>query len=68
MFAYRPPMESNKLRVFNEVSNTLNQTVNTHDNIIVTGDVNIDFSDSKMDTNNYLGGIIDHFFNQYSKF
>ena len=68
MFAYRPPMESNKLRVFNEVSNTLNQTVNTHDNIIVTGDVNIDFSDSKMDTNNYLGDIIDNFFNQYSKF
>ena len=63
MFAYRPPMESNKLRVFNEVSNTLNQTVNTHDNIIVTGDVNIDFSDSKMDTNNYLGDIIDNFFN-----
>ena len=55
-------MESNKLRVFNEVSNTLNQTVNTHDNIIVTGDVNIDFSDSKMDTNNYLGDIIDNFF------
>ena len=62
MFAYRPPMESNKLRVFNEVSNTLNQTVNTHDNIIVTGDVNIDFSDSKMDKNNYLGDIIDNFF------
>ena len=56
-------MESNKLRVFNEVSNTLNQTVNTHDNIIVTGDVNIDFSDSKMDKNNYLGDIIDNFFN-----
>ena len=68
MFAYRPPMESNKLRVFNEVSNTLNQIVNTHDNIIVTGDVNIDFSDSKMDKNNYLGDIIDNFFNQYSKF
>ena len=68
MFAYRPPMESNKLRVFNEVSNTLNQTVNTHDNIIVTGDVNIDFSDSKMDKNNYLSDIIDNFFNQYSKF
>ena len=52
MFAYRPPVESNKLTFFNEVSNTLNKAVNKFDNILVTGDLSIDFSNSKVDTNN----------------
>ena len=61
MFAYKPPIESNKLTLFNEVSNTLNKTVNKYDIILVTGDLNIDFSNSKMDTNNYLNDFIDTF-------
>ena len=61
MFAYRRPIESNKLTFFNEVSNTLNQVINKYDNILVTGDLNIDFSTSKMDTKNYLCDFIDTF-------
>ena len=59
MFAYRPPIENNKLIFFNEVSNTLSKAVN--DNILVTSDFNIDFSNSKMDANNYLCEFIDSF-------
>ena len=59
MFAYRPPIESNKLTFFNEISNILNKAVNKYDNILVTGDLNIDFSNIKMDTNNYLCDFID---------
>ena len=47
---------------FNEVSNTLNKTVNKYDNILVTGDLNVDFSNSKMAINNYLCDFIDTFF------
>ena len=61
MFAYKSPIESNKLTFFNEVSNTLNKTVNKYDIILVTGDLNINFSNSKMDTNNYLNDFIDTF-------
>ena len=46
---------------FNEVSNTLNKTVNKYDNILVTGDLNVDFSNSKMAINNYLCDFIDTF-------
>ena len=35
MFGYRPPIESNKLTFFNEVSNTLNKAVKKYDNILV---------------------------------
>lgn len=49
----------------NEVSNTLNKAVNKCAcyifNILVIGDLNIDFSTSKMDTNNYLSDFIDTF-------
>ena len=41
MFAYRPPIESNKVAVFDEVSNTVNKAVNKYDNVLVTGDLNI---------------------------
>ena len=61
MFAYRPPIESNNLTFFNEVSNTLNKAVNKYDNVLVTGDLNINFSNSKMDTNNYLCDFTDIF-------
>ena len=61
MFAYRRPIESNKLTFFNEVSNTLNKAVNKYDNILVTGDLNIDFSSVKMDTIDYLCDFIDTF-------
>ena len=61
IFAYRPPIESNKFTFFNEVSNTFNKAVNKYDNILVTGDLNIYFSNSKMDANNYLNDFIDTF-------
>ena len=69
MFAYRPPIESLLLTFFNKVSSTLNKSVNKY-NILVTGDLNIDFSNSKMDANNYLSDFIDTFslYNQHSKF
>ena len=41
MFAYRPPIESNKVTVFDKVSNTVNKAVNKYDNVLVTGDLNI---------------------------
>ena len=50
------------LTFFNEVSNTLNKAVNKHDNILITGDLYIDLSNSKMDTNNYLSDVIDTFY------
>ena len=61
MFAYRTPIESNNLAFFNEVSNTLDKAVKKYDNILVTGDLNIDFSISNMDTNTYLGDFFDTF-------
>ena len=61
MSAYRPPIESNKLTFFNEFSKTLNKAVNKYDNNLVTGNFNIDFSNSKTDTNNYLSDFIDTF-------
>ena len=39
-------MQSNKLRFFNAISNTLNKVVNKYDNILVTGSFEIDFSNS----------------------
>ena len=61
MFAYRDPIESNKLAFFTEVSNTLNKTVNKYDNILVTGDLNVDFCNSKIYIYNYLCDFIDTF-------
>ena len=69
MFVYRSPIEIDKLTFFNEVSNNLNKAVNKYDNILITGDLNIDFSNIKMDTNNYLCDFSGTFFlNQHSKF
>ena len=59
--AYRPLIESNKVTFFNEVSKNLNKAINEYDNILVTSDLNIDFSNSKMDTNNYLSDFFDTF-------
>ena len=61
IFAYRPLIESNKVTFFNEVSKNLNKAINEYDNILVTSDLNIDFSNSKMDTNNYLSDFLDTF-------
>ena len=59
MFAYRPSIEINNLTFFNKVSNTLNKAVNKYDNTLVTGDLDIDFSNIKMGINNYLCDFID---------
>ena len=61
IFAYRPLIESDKVTFFNEVSKNLNKAINEYDNILVTSDLNIDFSNSKMDTNNYLSDFFDTF-------
>ena len=70
MFAHRPPIKS-KLTSFNEVSSTLNKVVNKYDNILVAVDLNIDFCNSKMDTNNDLSDFFLYFFFQkqvYTKY
>ena len=61
MFSYRPLIEINKFPFFNKVSNTHNKTANKYDKVLVTSDLNIDFCNSKMDTNNYLSDFIDSF-------
>ena len=45
-------VQTSKLTFINEFSNTLKKAVNKYDKILVTGDRKIDFSNSKMDTNN----------------
>ena len=57
MLAYRPPIENNNLTFFNEV----NKAVNKYDNILITGDLNTYFSNSKIDINNCLSNFIDTF-------
>lgn len=54
-------VQTSKLTFFNEFSNTLKKAVNKYDKILVTGDRKIDFSNSKMDTNNYLSDFTDRF-------
>ena len=54
IFAYRPPKNYNKVMFFKELNLSLNQSVNKYDNIIVTGDVNIDISDKRKVNNNFL--------------
>lgn len=60
-FAYRPPIESNKSTFFDELTSTLNQGVNNYDNIILSGDLNIDLLNKQKDTNNYLSDFMDTF-------
>ena len=44
LFAYRPPQENNKYLFFNELNETLSKAVNSYENIIVIGDLNINVS------------------------
>ena len=44
LFAYRPPQENNKYVFFNELNETLSKAVNSYENIIVIGDLNINVS------------------------
>ena len=46
---------------FNELNETLTKAVNSYENIIVIGDVNIDPSDPDKDRNNYLSDFLDTF-------
>ena len=46
---------------FNELNETLSKTVNSYENIIVIGDLNIDVSDPDKDRNNYLSDFVDTF-------
>ena len=61
LFAYRPPQENNKYMFFNELNETLSKAVNSYENIIVIGDLNIDVSDHDKDRNNYLSDFVDTF-------
>ena len=58
MLAHKPPIESYKLVFFNEVSSTLKKVLCKYDNIPVTGNLNIEFFNRKMGTNNCLCDII----------
>ena len=46
---------------FNELNETLSKAVNSYENIIVIGDLNIDVSDPDKDRNNYLSDFVDTF-------
>ena len=61
MYAYRPPNETNKKVVFDELNETLDKAVNKYDNIFLAGDLNIDTRDKSKDTNNYLSDFMDTF-------
>ena len=58
---YSPPQENNKYVFFNELNETLIKAVNSYENIIVIGDLNIDVSDPDKDGNNYLSDFVDTF-------
>ena len=55
IFVYRPP-HSNSKKV---LTNSLNQATNKYDNIIVTGDLNIDTQKNGDDTNHYPSDLYD---------
>ena len=61
MFPYRPPIESNKLTLFNNFFNTLKKAVNKYNNILITGDLNILVTGDSIDINNYLSEFINSF-------
>ena len=61
MYAYRPPNETNKKVVFDELNETLDKAVSKYDNIFLAGDLNIDTRDKSKDTNNYLSDFMDTF-------
>ena len=61
LFVYRPPQENNKYTFFNELNETLSKAVNSYENIIVIGDLNIDVSDPDKDRNKYLSDFADTF-------
>ena len=50
-FAYKAPKQSN-VSFFQEISNSLNQVVNKHENIFLAVDLNIALLDSKSDLKN----------------
>ena len=58
---YKPPQENNKYVFFNELNETLSKAVNSYENIIVIGDLNIDVNDPDKDINNHLPDFVDTF-------
>ena len=44
LFAYRPPKDNNKNSFFEDLTKTLDQAVNKYENIVVSGDLNINTS------------------------
>ena len=61
LFVYSSPQENNKYVFSNELNETLSKALNSYENIIVIGDLNIDVSDPDKDKNNYLSDFIDTF-------
>ena len=49
----------NKHLFFSELNETLSKAVNSYENLIVIGDLNIDVSDPAKDGNNYLSDFVD---------
>ena len=60
IFAYRPP-KSNKKHFFDEMTQLLSKAVNSYDNIVVAGDLNIDTSINSKDSSNHLDDLNDIF-------
>ena len=60
MFAYRPE-SINRALFFEELNQSLSNAVNTYDNIVLAGDLNIDTNSATDDTRGYLSDICDTF-------
>ena len=61
LFTYRHLQENNNYVFFNGFNETLIKVVNSHKNITVIGDLNIDVRDPDKDRNNYLSDFVDTF-------
>ena len=60
LFAYRPP-NLEKKSFFEEISNSLFLIVNKYENFVLAGDLNINLSDPKSDTQNHFSDLRDTF-------
>ena len=59
IYAYRPPNETNKKVLFNELNKILDKAVKNYDSIFIAGNLNIDTGVKSKGTNNYLCDFMD---------
>ena len=59
IYVYRPPNETNKKVLFNELNEILDKAVKNYDSIFTAGNLNIDTGVKSKGTNNYLYDFMD---------